>query len=231
MQTPLLLLHGALGSKAQMAAIEKHLPADIPVYALNFPGHGGLSTHISFSMPLFAKAVLEFLDIEHIPQADMFGYSMGGYAALYLAWKHPERVRRITTLGTKFDWTPETAARESAMLDPEKIEAKVPQFAQALAQRHAPADWKAVLRQTADLLHGLGNSQGLPPEAFANIRCPVMILLGEFDNMVTLAESQQAAAALPQGRFEILPGAKHAIEQVDQALLAMRLNAYFYPEK
>ena len=140
MNPPLLLLHGALGSAAQFDALRQHLPAGQRVWAPDFPGHGGQPTgSTEFSIPAFADSVLAFLDAQNAGPVDVFGYSMGGYVGLYLAWKHPERVRQLWTLGTKFDWTPETAARESSRLDPEKMAAKVPAFAEALARRHAPA--------------------------------------------------------------------------------------------
>ncbi len=225
--TPLLLLHGALGSAAQFEPLISRLSAGRPVFAPDFPGHGGLPTGEPFSMQRFSDFVLAFLEKEHIARADIFGYSMGGYVALFLAAQHPERVRRVFTLGTKFDWSPDIAARETGMLNPEKIETKVPAFARALAARHAPADWKTVLHQTADLMRDLGDGHGLRPESFAQIVCPVTIGLGELDNMVTPEESRAAAGALPDGRFEILPGCKHPIEQVDVVLLAERLQEFF----
>jgi pimeloyl-ACP methyl ester carboxylesterase len=226
MKTTLLLLHGALGNKSQLEPIARHLPVDLPVQSLDFPGHGGRPATEDYSIPYFARAVLEHMDAHRIDRADLFGYSMGGYVALYLASTHPDRVRRIATLGTKLDWTPETAAREIGMLDPDKIALKVPQFAEALAQRHAPADWKQVLRQTAAMLAALGNGAALTAPAFQAISAPVDIWLGELDNMVTAAESEAVAAMLADGRFEILPGARHPLDLVDPAMLAGRLEKW-----
>jgi pimeloyl-ACP methyl ester carboxylesterase len=224
MQSPFLLLHGALGSAAQFDELRLYLPATQQVLALNFPGHGGLPTDTEFSIAHFAESMIAFLDQNQIPKVQIFGYSMGGYVALYLTWKYPERVEQVTTLGTKFDWTPETAARETARLDPEKIAAKVPAFAQMLAERHAPADWQTVVRRTAELLHGLGNGQALELEAFQAITCPVRIGLGEEDNMVTREEAKAVAEWLPKGNFEVLPGVKHPFEQVDARQLAQWLQ-------
>lgn len=221
------MLHGALGSAAQFDILKKYLPADRPVFALNFPGHGGEPTDGSFLMERFSEFVLDFLEKENLSQADIFGYSMGGYVALYLAWKNPERVRRIFTLGTKLDWSPETAASMSRMFDPEKIEAKVPQFAESLAKTHAPLDWKEVCRNTSAFLNDLGNGKGIPPEAFGQITCAVTIGLGEMDNVVTQEESRAVADVLSNGRFEILAGCKHPIEQTDFVLLAERVREFF----
>ena len=226
--TPLILLHGALGSAAQFEALKPLLPTGLPVYTPDFPGHGGTPADAPFSMARFTDFLIDLMDQEGLAQADVFGYSMGGYVALHAAGRFPDKIKRIYTLGTKFDWSPETAARETGMLNPEKIEAKVPAFARSLEVRHAPADWKQVLLRTADMMTDLGAGTGrLSPETLATVRCPVVVGLGEHDNMVSEAESRAAAEMLPAGRFDILAGCKHPIEQVDVVLLAARLQDFF----
>ncbi|MEQ1747222.1 MAG: alpha/beta fold hydrolase [Saprospiraceae bacterium] len=220
MKKPLLLLHGALGSAAQFDDLKQDLSVERAVFAPGFPGHGGQSTDTEFSIAHFSTSVLAFLEKTNLDVVDIFGYSMGGYVALWLARNYPDRVGRIVTLGTKLAWSPETAARETAMLNPEKIAAKVPVFAQLLADRHAPADWQVVVRQTAGLLHDLGNGAALSEADFRAITCPVIVGLGEADNMVGRDESEQAAGWMPNGRFEALPDVKHPFEQVDQKMLA-----------
>jgi len=217
---PTILLHGALGSAAQFDAFQAQMPENQPVFAINFPGHGGSHTQEPFSMQLFSDAVLKFLDEKNIALADIFGYSMGGYIALWLAWKHPERVRSVTTYGTKLDWNPEVSAGMSRMFDPEKIEGKAPQLADYLAKTHGVEHWKPLCQNTAAFLHDLGNGLGLASGAFSEIHCPVTIGWGDLDNVVTEAESRQAAEAILRGRFEILPGGKHLLEQVDAGQLA-----------
>lgn len=132
MKKTLLLLHGALGSKQQFAELKKQLSDEFELYDLNFDGHGGSTTDEAFSIALFTQNALAFMDAQGLEQVAIFGYSMGGYVALNMALKHPNRVRQIITLGTKFDWTIESASREVKMLNPAVIEAKVPHFAQKL---------------------------------------------------------------------------------------------------
>ncbi|MBK8968777.1 MAG: alpha/beta hydrolase [Lewinellaceae bacterium] len=225
MNSPLLLLHGALGSAGQFDKLIPLLPADWQIHTFNLPGHGGAPLPSDFSIPYFAEAVLRFLDKNNIAQTHIFGYSMGGYTALQLAAKYPERVQGIVTLGTKFHWTPEIASREAALLNAEKIAAKVPVFAELLATRHAPVDWREVLRRTAGLLHDLGNGASLSEDTVRSILCPVLIGLGSEDHMVTEEESREMAAQLPNGHFELLQGVKHPLEQVDPVFLAEWLNA------
>ena len=173
-----------------------------------------------FSMELFGGSVLDFLTERNFIQVDLFGYSMGGYVALWLAWKYPEQVRQVVTLGTKLDWSPETAAGMSRMFDAEKIALKIPHFAQQLADTHAPLDWKVLCRQTADFLHDLGAGQGIPQTAYAQITCPVHIGRGDADQVVSLEECKTVTDLLPNGQLHILPGVPHSIEQADVRQLA-----------
>ncbi len=57
---------------------------------------------------------------------------MCDYVALYLAATTSDLLGKIANLGTKFDWNPETALKESKMLNVEQIEIKVPKFAEVL---------------------------------------------------------------------------------------------------
>lgn len=224
MNSSLLLLHGALGSASQFDKLIPLLPNHWQIHSFNLPGHGGAPLPSDFSITYFAEAVLDFLDKNKIAQVHSFGYSMGGYTAMQLAAKHPERIQGIVTLGTKFHWTPEIATREAALLNPDKIAAKVPVFAELLATRHAPVDWREVLHRTAGLLHGLGNGATLSEDTVRAITCPVLVGLGSEDHLVTEEESRAMAALLPNGRFEKLEGMKHPLEQVDPGLLATWLT-------
>ncbi len=183
MNTSLILLHGAIGSKDQLAALKNLLSSHYEVYDLNFSGHGGKPVDGDYSIAAFAEEVRLFMQENQIACADFFGYSMGGYVALYLALTHPKLVGRVTTLGTKFAWDPAIAEKEMKMLNPEKIAEKIPQFAAALQARHQPVDWKVVLQKTADMLHGLGNGQALTLTQWAAIQQPVLICLGDDDQM------------------------------------------------
>ena len=217
MHTPILLLHGALGTAAQFNNLLPLFPSEQAVFAVTFPGHGDNPASGPYSMSSFADAVLAFMDKANIARADIFGYSMGGYIALYLAAQHPERIRRVVTYGTKLDWTPAVAADMNRMFDPEKIEAKVPQFAQALNAAHA--DWKAVCRHTAAFLQDLGDGKGIPEAAFAKIACHISIGRGSADHVVSEAESRKVAEAIPHGKYVELPEQKHQLELVDSNVL------------
>ncbi|MDG1333279.1 MAG: alpha/beta hydrolase [Crocinitomicaceae bacterium] len=225
-QKSILLLHGALGSKAQFKALENALAQSFEVHVLTFEGHGGRTSDRPFSMTHFVENVVKYLDEHKLDSIDIFGYSMGGYVALMLAKMHPNRVNRIMTLGTKFAWNPEFSAMEVRKLNPDKIEEKVPRFAQFLEKVHAPLDWKKVVTDTANMMIDLGNERPLEKH-YSAISCPTLITLGSLDNMSTEEESKFVAEQLPKGEFELIPDLEHPIEKVNVSELSRRIESFY----
>lgn len=223
---PLLMLHGAIGSVDQLIPLKEELRSEFEVYSFNFPGHGGTGPFESFSMDAFAKATLDFIKTYQLKNLPVFGYSMGGYVALYLESMYPGTFQKVITLGTKYEWSEEIAAKEVKMLQPDIIEQKIPAFAQQLANRHGATEWKNVLDKTASLLISLGKHPSLSPAVLHKINCPTLVLLGEKDNMVSVEETQNAAVALTNGRYELLPNAMHPIEQISVSILAEKIKTF-----
>ena len=218
---PLLIFHGAIGAKDQMQALADALKENCIVHTLNFSGHGGEPfPDKDFSIPLFAGEVLNYLQQNKIERVNIFGYSMGGYVAMFLAKHHPELVGRIITLATKFYWDEAVAAKEVKMLDAEIILQKVPEFAEQLRVRHLPNDWKMVLDKTKEMLLQLGQQNTLQLTDYKNILADCLLLLGDKDKMVTVDETIAVQKALPNADFKLLPGTPHPIEQVDTTMLA-----------
>jgi pimeloyl-ACP methyl ester carboxylesterase len=223
----LLLLHGALGSKEQFAELEKQLDGKFKTHALNFSGHGRRPSHQhGFTIQNFTHEVLDWLNEHYESKIDIFGYSMGGYVALWLARFYPDRVGRIFTLGTKLAWNNEIAEKEIKMLQPEIIEVKVPAFAQSLADRHGEHEWKSVMSKTAHLMHDLAHSH-LTDQDFIKIDQPVQLGLGDKDNMVGFDETDYVKRLLKNGSLLTLNNTPHALEKVDAVLLGKEIEKFF----
>ena len=223
----ILLLHGAIASKDQISLLEKKLADSFTVYSLNFSGHGGSPVaDEGFSINLFASEVIAYIEEKGIDSINIFGYSLGGYVAMYLAKHHPERIKKIITLATKFIWDETIAANETKMLNPAKIEEKIPDFAAALQKRHAPNDWKMVLAKTADMLTAMGKDNPLKAADYRAIPQPILLMLGDRDKMVTLDETVNVYKLLPQAQMAVLPNTPHPIEMVNTDRLAFEIKSF-----
>ncbi len=229
LRPPLVLLHGALGAAAQFAPFVPLLTAHFRVYTLDFAGHGPRpASPDGWRLTHFADNLAELLMTENLGPARVFGYSMGGYAALVLAIRQPALIHSVLTLGTKFVWDEPTAAREAARLEPAAMLAKVPAFTETLADRHAAgAGWEVVLRGTAEVLRDLGHTPLLTADVLAGIRQPVRVLVGDRDATVSVEETAAAYRALPAGELGVLPGSPHPLERVPPAALVAQLLDFF----
>ena len=224
----LILLHGALGDGTQLAPLAERLGRERSTTVLELEGHGATPLRgRSLRIESFADAVLGAMDQAGIAQADFFGYSMGGYVALYLAATAPDRVARVATLATKLAWTPEVADRECALLDAATIRAKVPKFAASLEAKHAAAGWEALLAHTADLLRDLGARPRITDEMLASIKHPVRIAVGDRDATVTIDECVTAVRRIPNGELEVHPRTPHPFEKAPVERLARSLSEFF----
>lgn len=222
---PILLLHGAIGSQEQLHWLRPALSSAFTVHTPDFPGHGGQTfVPAPFSIRMFALSVLDYMQAQGMASSNFFGYSMGGYVAMYLARHYPEKVDKIITLATKFHWSPAIADKEAKQLNPGKIQQKIPQFAALLEHRHAPNDWKEVLARTRDMMQALGKQQVLNAEDYARISSNILLLLGDRDTMVTVAETLEVFSALPNAAMAMLPRSAHALEQVNKEALLFHIR-------
>jgi pimeloyl-ACP methyl ester carboxylesterase len=226
--TDLILLHGALGDATQLAPLAPRLSGARRVTVLELEGHGTTPLR---GRPLriesFASTGVDEMDRRGIARADFFGYSMGGYVALFLAATAPDRIARLATLATKLAWTPEVAARETAMLDAATIRAKVPKFAAALEARHTAAGWETLLAHTVELLRELGTRPLVTPELLASVTQPVRIGVGDRDATVTLDECIAAVRQLANGELEVYPRTPHPFEKAPIDRIAASLVEFF----
>lgn len=217
----LVLLHGAIGAKDQLQPLADLLKDEYSIHLFNFNGHGGKPfTADEYSISSFANELHAFVLEKQIEHAFVFGYSMGGYVALFLAKKYPQLFSKVVTLATKFQWDENIAAKEAAMLNPEIILEKLPAFAAQLKDRHQPNDWQQVLVKTKEMLLQMGKENPLQLSDYATITIPVLLLLGDTDKMVSREETAAVQEQLPNADFQLLQNTAHPIEKTDIHLLA-----------
>lgn len=224
---PLLLLHGALGTAASFDKWQPLLAHYFSLHTLTFRGHGTHPGQLSGSFfDDFSEDIIQYLDAQNLEQVDIFGYSMGGYAALYTALKHPERVGRIVTLNTKFNWSAETVGRETALLDPDKIAAKVPAFAEHLKAQHGAPYWRTMLSNTCRLMEQLANQPLLTPTALSQITQKVLVGFCDQDHTAPVADNLYVTRHIPDSGLLVLPFTPHPLEKIPPHLLMPHLTHF-----
>src|SRR4051812_41740520 len=101
----IILLHGAIGAADQLEPLKALLKEKYKVFTFNFSGHGKMPFQTNFGIEQFALELENFITANNLFQPTIFGYSMSGYVAVYLAHTKPDLLGNIITLGTKWEWS------------------------------------------------------------------------------------------------------------------------------
>lgn len=92
---PLLILHGLFGNQGNWAAHARELAADFAVIAVDLRNHGRSAWDPRHDYPALAQDLVDTLDDLGLARAHFIAHSMGGKAAMCLAFRAPQRVGRL----------------------------------------------------------------------------------------------------------------------------------------
>jgi len=197
------------------------------VIAPDLRGHGeSPAPEGVYTMDEMADDVVELLDSLSISDRIVLGgLSMGGYVALSLVVRYPDRVRGLMLFDTRAGAdTPEAAqnreasARAVLAADSAKelVDAMIPKLFAPITLEQRPErvePLRAVMenntpRGTAGALRGMA----IRPDRRADlpgIQVPTLVLVGEHDAITLPAEAKALAAAIPNARVEVIPESGH----------------------
>lgn len=214
---PVVVLHGALGcTELETARLLPELQPFARPIALDFAGHGRSSdfADVTFSMERFAEDVIALLDHLGLEQADLFGFSMGGAVALYVAYRYPERVRRMAVHGVNVQWDEREARVMTAGMNPEAMAQRHPRWANRLRAVHGEDRWQPLAERLIDFTDALPQRH-FEDDALAQIETPTLVSMGDSDRYFRLEHAISLYRTLPHARLAVLPGLDHPIQGVD----------------
>jgi len=223
-----LLLHGALASKSQFDIILPLLNSSLDAEAINFSGHGGALPNINgYTFPVFANDILAYLDSKKIEKINLFGFSMGGYAALYFAKLFPERVEKIFTLNVKFKLEATSTQKEVAMLNAENMVLKIPSFANNLMLLQGMEMWKKVLDNASDMMTNLTKQHFLTDDDFEKFSAPILLGIGDRDIYSSIEETIEIYRKIKTGQMLVLPDTSHPFEKIAPEIISSEIKRFF----
>ncbi len=218
---PLLLLAGQANNHHWWDPVRTDFATTHQVVTLDYRGTGASDAPTSgYSTPEFAQDAVAVLDALDLPRVDVYGTSMGGRVAQWLAAKHPDRVRRLV-LGCTSPGGQHAIERDIHVR-------------RALAQSNAAAARRALLELMyspawlaghpgpyttlgdpdmpvhARKRHFTASANHDAWDALPLISAPTLVVHGTDDVFNPAANAPLLAGRIPDARVELIDGARHA---------------------
>lgn len=231
---PLVLLHGFTGCSAAWGELRAQLARRRRVIAFDLPGHGASPVPHDpqhARLPQVADALVRSVAALGVQRADWLGYSLGARAALHVAVAHPDAVRTLILEGAS-PGIADSVERAARAADDERLAQSIERdglarfvdawLAQPLfaTQRSLPDEIRARERARrlggsvagfASGLRAMGTGTQAPLwDALRGVPAPVLLIAGALD-VKYCGIAHAMAAALPDARVTIVPGAGHAV--------------------
>ncbi len=240
-----LLLHGFGASlhtwepwAQALAPRHRVIRFDLPASGLTGPDPSG-----DYSDERSMQLVAALMDARGVARATLVGHSMGGRIAWRFAAAQPQRVERLVLLapdgfaspGFEYGKPPEVGAGVELMRH------VLPRPLLTMSLKPAYADPAQMTDERAtryhDLLLAPGVRAGLidrmrqvvlrdPVPILKTITAPTLLIWGDRDAMVPLANAQDYLQALPRSRLVTLPGVGHLPQEEAAATALVALQAF-----
>jgi pimeloyl-ACP methyl ester carboxylesterase len=245
---PLLLLHGWPQHWYQWRGVIQRLAGERRVIAPDLRGFGWTDAPPGpVDTDAFTRDAIALLDALAIERTDLAGHDWGGFTALLLAARHPERFRKVVALSAPHPWTvvtPRLALETWRAWYALPLAAGLSQRSTALAasfmrregvpaedvavyveQLRDPARASATTRLYRSYLRTLRDAVK-PRQEEPRTNVPILLVIGERDMAVT----PRLAEGLDRGgddvRFELLPRAGHFVCDTHAHVVAERLRSF-----
>ncbi len=215
-RTPLVLLHSALGSRKEFAPLIPFYE-DRAIIILDFPSHGESTTSLEqLTVARLAEMSLALLDHLTITSCDVIGYSMGGYIAIELALSRPLLVKSIISHAMKFNWNEDAIAQALLGLDGETIRTRSERGFAILSEMHRTNGFERTIMLTRTIIEHF-RSQRLTPERVQTLQCPLLLSVGDRDEIVPLEEVNALYSFLPKSQTSLVvhQHSPHAFSKLD----------------
>lgn len=221
---PLLLINGIGAAVEMWAPLARRLHGH-ELLAFDLPGTGASPAAARLMrMERLAGVVARLLDVLGHRTVDVLGYSFGGIVAQELAWRAPQRVDRLVLCATSSGITsvPPKLVPALLMLTPVRYygrsiaERVVPLIAGGRTRRDPLACEQNLVQRLArppsaiGYLHQLYAVTGWTSARWlSRLAHATLILHGDDDPLVPVVNARRMAAAMPNARLFVIPGAGH----------------------
>ena len=224
---PLVFLHGGLGSIADFQHLLPLLQDRFRLICIDSRGQGcSTMGHAPLTYERMAQDVRAVLRHLNVGPATLVGHSDGGIIALRLAAAHAPEVSGVVTIGAHWQLAENDPIRALlGEVTPESWQSMYPQSHAEYCAHNPEPDVQRITRDVAHLWLSTG-PDGYPGETVREITCPLLIIRGDEDDMVSRQNAFELAERVAGAQLLNLPFCGHAVQDEQPELVVWALHAF-----
>ena len=224
----LLVLHGGFGTIEDFNPILPDLQKEFCVIGIDSRGQGrstlGPDALTYAQIQKDAERVLEHLGIDRL---SIIGFSDGGIVAYRLAALTDLKIEKLTTIDSRWHVKNTEPTREIFLkITGESWRTKFPETFEAYQRLNPEPDFDLLARSVIQMWLD-PNPSGYANEAVRDIACPLLIVRGDDDHLISLEVVTELRGLVKNSRLLNIPFAGHAAYLDQKEVFVLALNRFF----
>lgn len=224
----LLVLHGGFGNLENFNSVLSGLDKEFRVIGIDSRGQGkstlgeGILTYERIQKDV--ERVLKHLDIDSL---SIIGFSDGGIVAYRLAALTSLNIEKLVTIGSRWHLKNTEPTKEIFLkITGQSWKTKFPDTYAAYQKLNPEPDFDFLAESLVKMWLD-ANSSGYPNEAAANIACPLLIVRGDDDHLISRETVFELSRLVKSSRLLNIPFAGHAVFEEQKEIFMIILNEFF----
>jgi pimeloyl-ACP methyl ester carboxylesterase len=223
----LLVLHGGFGNLEIFNTVLPELNREFRVIGVDSRGQGKSTLGpAALTYERIQKDVERVLDHLNIDTLSILGFSDGGITAYRLASLTSLNIEKLVTIGSRWHFKNTEPMRESFLkITGENWRKKFPATYEAYQKLNPEPDFD-FLAQSLIKMWLDSSSSGYPNEQVKAISCPLLIVRGDDDHLLSREAVTELAGLVENSRLLNIPFAGHVAFAEQQEIFMISLNEF-----
>jgi pimeloyl-ACP methyl ester carboxylesterase len=226
---PLILLSPWSGI-ADFSKCIPSLSTKFRVIGIDAPGTGRSDfADSAVSYPLLGDYYSKAIDLLQIDSAYVMGWSDGAEAALLLASKRPDKIKRVAVSGANYKFeglTQEEKDDLHKLTDTLWVKENMKDWIKTYTEKSPTGNWKRFLTETLQMWF---QEIYFPKSVLEAITIPTLVVYGDRDP-ITIEHQVEIHTAIKNSQFCVIPNCSHSVFS-DKPDLISRIAVEFFEGK
>lgn len=225
---PLLMLHGGFGTIEDFNVFLPSLSADFKIIGIDSRSHGRSTLGSKeLTYELLQQDVLRVLEHLGLPSVSIIGFSDGGIVGYRLAALTSLKVEKLVTIGAAWRLLEDDPVKEIfSRVTPESWRKKFPETVETYQRLNPEPDFDTFARSSVRMWLD-SSASGYPGDAIESISCPLLIVRGDDDHLVSLADIAELRERVEGSKLLNIPFAGHVAYKDQREIFLSSFKQFF----